>query len=957
MPPNKTGLNFHHLVFVILPVLISLLLSGCPSPGTVSGTGGGNGTSLDPGPDDLVVPFVRGVWFNNVCAGPDGSMYMIGGVRKDINPGPRSGPQPVIDLDPGRGVEEYRVQGNYMDLILTKYSAGGEWVWSRCWNGGGGNRLTAFAVDSSGNSWLIGSFRETFDLDPGPGVFERTAVNFADSYLVNINPDGAFQTAVTWDSEIGFSGIALDEGDNTCLVGGCGAGSQDFDPGPGTDIRNLAANVGLLMKLGPDGSFQWGDTWDSVRAQFVDVDNDGNIHVAGTFTGVVDFDPGPGVQNQTAISQKTAVFAVTLDNAGNYLSSGSWGSQNDDKELNGMAVDPQGRTILTGSGYVTIALSPDCMTRDDWGFLTCIDETGNVAYENVWDKYSVGNRVVADADGFAYMLGSFSNNNPNNPRGWFEIRKFNASGDLKDSRRWEPEYRLQNTNIDQAGNLYITSDTWSATDSMLLRLRGPGSGTQTQTGGISEPTKPDESGKPATNDVAIPSEWLISIGSSFPGPENKEDYYWSTAQNYKGSQDYVFDLELDSGNNLYISGVVHDRADFDPGPGSAMVTGSPGVLSGSGFVAKYSTDSTFQWVKSWDRCIVNSIAIDPEGNIAVAGQAYRNFDLDPGPATDIRTCQTGSVGFAVKLDPAGNYLWGKTFGHPNLSVLADSVAVDESGHVIVAGTSVGDGSSEENSSFDYDMALNFVPEFPRVAYIGRLNPDGSLDWVKRWNGEGFWGEWNRKYDLAVDSSGVIYLAGSPGGNRQIDIDPGPGNVRRWCDGYLLAYTPSGDLKWDWSFRGGSEHYCVDLGEDGKVYLSSTGWYDDAPPEERGQFFADFDSVGNFLNRYQWARDYEPKTVYDMVLGQSGKIYFTGVTTTVWQASPNANVSSRGTDKTHDIFVGIFDPSSQQTDFKIWGRADGIDLATCIAIDDAGNIYLAGSNEQIFLARLLPEGAW
>ena len=52
---------------------------------------------------------------------------------------------------------------------------------------GGENSAVGFsvAVDASGNVYTTGAFRETVDFDPGPGVFDMTAIGFGSNIFVH----------------------------------------------------------------------------------------------------------------------------------------------------------------------------------------------------------------------------------------------------------------------------------------------------------------------------------------------------------------------------------------------------------------------------------------------------------------------------------------------------------------------------------------------------------------------------------------------------------------------------------------------------------------------------------------------------------------------------------------------------------------------------------------------------
>ena len=79
-----------------------------------------------------------------------------------------------------------------------------------------------------------------------------------------------------------------------------------------TDRQHLEC---FLTKFGPQGNFIWARTWGSYgdeNATALAVDGNSNTYSGGRFQGTVDFDPGPGVEERTAVGTSDA-FLVSFD--------------------------------------------------------------------------------------------------------------------------------------------------------------------------------------------------------------------------------------------------------------------------------------------------------------------------------------------------------------------------------------------------------------------------------------------------------------------------------------------------------------------------------------------------------------------------------------------------------------------------------------------------------------------
>ena len=128
--------------------------------------------------------------------------------------------------------------------------------WADVWGGTGNDEALGVAVDDGGNTYVTGYFIGTVDLDPGPGVDEHTAdLILGDVFLSKFNPDGNLIWTVTWGNdkvEKGFA-VAIGYGGNV-YVTGYFSGVVDFDPGPGVmEYTTNGYTDAFLVKIMPNG--------------------------------------------------------------------------------------------------------------------------------------------------------------------------------------------------------------------------------------------------------------------------------------------------------------------------------------------------------------------------------------------------------------------------------------------------------------------------------------------------------------------------------------------------------------------------------------------------------------------------------------------------------------------------------------------------------------------------------
>lgn len=183
------------------------------------------------------------------------------------------------------------------------------------------------AIDASGNIYVIGTFEDITDFDPGQGTFTLTNVPVAegDAYICKYNSSGG----LVWVRQIAGpgaqlgAGIALDPLGNVYATGSFDA-TTDFDPGPGTFTMSAGtwgtANT-FVLKLDGFGNFMWAKKFggNDNMAYKITLDAFNNICCTGWFSGTVDFDPGPGVLNMISTLGTRSIFISKLDGAGNSL--------------------------------------------------------------------------------------------------------------------------------------------------------------------------------------------------------------------------------------------------------------------------------------------------------------------------------------------------------------------------------------------------------------------------------------------------------------------------------------------------------------------------------------------------------------------------------------------------------------------------------------------------------------
>jgi gliding motility-associated-like protein len=151
------------------------------------------------------------------------------------------------DFDPGPGVYTPPVLGNY-DCFILKLNEQGEFVWAKRIGSKDADEGNDVAVDSDNNVYVIGSFGNGSDLDPGTGVYTLNGGIYGTSALIKLNPGGDFVYAAPCDAFL--RRMDIDASRNIYITGAFG-GVVDFDPGPKEYFYTGDGETPYVYKLAP----------------------------------------------------------------------------------------------------------------------------------------------------------------------------------------------------------------------------------------------------------------------------------------------------------------------------------------------------------------------------------------------------------------------------------------------------------------------------------------------------------------------------------------------------------------------------------------------------------------------------------------------------------------------------------------------------------------------------------
>jgi hypothetical protein len=317
-----------------------------------------------------------------------------------------------------------------------------------------------------------------------------------------------------------------------------------------------------------------------------------------------------------------------------------------------------------------------------------------------------------------------------------------------------------------------------------------------------------------------------------------DDLAYAFSRSIGGAGDDVVNaMDVDSNNNLVLTGIYRQTVDFNP---NISITNSLTTTSGGeAYVLKLNENLDYVWVKSFATTDTNggvgkSIKIDSDDTIIVAGTFRGVSDFDPNAGVQNVTAETNfSAGFVVKLTTIGNYSWkailnnvnnnasGTTYTNTHETFVQD-VALDGNNNIVIVGTFRGRNvdfdptatASTMNSDSRVQSGTGFT-EYRNTGYLWKLDSSGNYVWAGaiRTSSSFLAGADIFPFTVAFDVNNDFYFSGHF--RQTIDLNPASGTS--WLtstannDVFIGKFNGTNNtLVWARSFGGTSNVYANDI---------------------------------------------------------------------------------------------------------------------------------------------------
>ena len=209
-------------------------------------------------------------------------------------------------------------------------------------------------------------------------------------------------------------------------------------------------------------------------------------------------------------------------------------------------------------------------------------------------------------------------------------------------------------------------------------------------------------------------------------------------------------VTLDDNGNIYCSGMYSISVTIDSK--TVNTAGSRDI-----FLAKIDTGGSLKWLKSYGGTSLDEaygLAIDKFNNLYLGGRFYNSFKV--GDSTLITISGTSNIidCYIVRLDTAGKYIWGKSYGGYTGTWRNQDycygLEIDNRGNVGITGQFGGDKSIFGKDTVSGSLGF-------RAVYVSLVDSTGDFIWtVRGTSGQSFA---NQANGISLDTSKNIYCTG------------------------------------------------------------------------------------------------------------------------------------------------------------------------------------------------------
>jgi hypothetical protein len=424
-------------------------------------------------------------------------------------------------------------------------------------------------------------------------------------------------------------------------------------------------------------------------------------------------------------------------------------------------------------------------------------------------------------------------------------------------------------------------------------------------------------------------------------------YQWHT---FYGATGRNTAITIDGNDNIYVTGCSSESWTGPDGQ-SPLHAFSAGIY-GNIFVLKLNSDGVYQWHTFYglNDDYAYGIAVDGNGNLYVTGYSNESWN-GPAGQLPLNAYKSHVDIVIIKLSGNGAYQWHTFYGSNGYgNDSARGIAIDGKGNIYVVGSSTA-------------LWLGPAGQFPLHAYTAlydlsnimvlKLDSCGTYQWHT------FYGStsgYDYAYDLALDDSGNIYVAGFSanswnGPTGQAPLNAGGGNE----DAFVLKLNSSGTYQWHTFYGWGGDDSADGIAIDGSgnVYVtgfSASSWDGPTGQAPLNAWACPGGGSNIFVLKLNGSGTYKWHTFYGscdanaikLAIDANGNAYVTGYSYSGWNG-PTGQPPLNAYSDNADIFVLKLDSGGAYKWHAFYGSPTIDDNAYSLALNGMGYLYLSGQS--------------
>lgn len=388
--------------------------------------------------------------------------------------------------------------------------------------------------------------------------------------------------------------------------------------------------------------------------------------------------------------------------------------------------------LILSNGIVRAQLNQEWV-RSYNGPMNGNDEALTHTTDNAGNVYAAG-KILGMATGFdIYVV----KHNPSGSILWEKIYSGPGNGN-------DIAYSVA---PDNSGNVFVTGESKgenTGVDYVLIKYNSQGDeqwirryNGSSNSSEIPAKVAADNSG----NAIVTGNSWEKGSLSDIVTIKYNSDGVEQWIKRFNGAEngnEFADDLKIDALGNVYVAGSTFTASTIN-----------------DFVIIKYSSSGDEQWFKTYNGTLNSNdfptfLTLDIYGNAIQTGSS-----VGSGTSLDFAT---------VKYSPNGEVVWLKRYTSPTINLEEPkSITSDNSGNIIITGTTTG-----YSSSYDY-MTVKY-------------SPAGDLLWEKNYNGPSSF-NFDEARSVAADNNGNVYVTGLSAGTGTMD------------DIAIVKYDSNGNQLW------------------------------------------------------------------------------------------------------------------------------------------------------------------